>query len=319
MRMIELFSGIGGLGYGFIDAGFIPILAIEKNMDAVRTYNRNLPSVAIEADVRNVIAGITADLIVAGTPCQGFSTLGKRNPLDDRNDLSLYIYKWAIKSSAKVVVIENVIQFCNSPQWYKLRQQFCNSGYSCVVWKLNSADYNTPQIRKRGFTIFSKLGTPILPQPNLQHLSVKDAFIGLPSKANSINYHVSPVPTDLAMSRIKLIPKCGDKRDIMKKASHLCPDSWKRMGNQAVDVWGRMDWNKPSNTIRCCFQSPSKGRYLHPSANRAITLREGARLQGIPDNWSFNGSNTSIAKQIGNGVPIPLSKAVAKSIEKLYC
>ena len=89
------------------------------------------------------------------------------------------------------------------------------------------------------------------------------------------------------------------------------------MGNQAVDVWGRMDWNKPANTLRCSFQSASKGRYLHPEQHRVISIREGARLQGIPDNWVFSGDRSSIARQIGNGVPVPLARAVADAIGKV--
>src|SRR5690606_16390875 len=92
------------------------------------------------------------------------------------------------------------------------------------------------------------------------------------------------------------------------------PPSWKSIGCQATDVWGRIDPDVPANTIRCAFQNPSKGRYLHPTEDRVITLREGARLQGVPDDWTFAGRPYPIARQIGNGVPVPLAAAVARSI-----
>src|SRR3546814_6511144 len=80
------------------------------------------------------------------------------------------------------------------------------------------------------------------------------------------------------------------------------------LGCQATDVWGRIDPDQPSNTIRCTFQNPSKGRYLHPIENRTLSLREGARLQGVPDCWTFAGRPYPVARQIGNGVPVPLAR-----------
>ena len=77
---------------------------------------------------------------------------------------------------------------------------------------------------------------------------------------------------------------------------------------------GRLHWNKPSVTIRTEFTKPEKGRYLHPEEHRAITIYEGAVLQGFPDDYLWMGSRTSITKQIGNAVPIQLGLALARSI-----
>src|SRR3546814_6594774 len=82
----------------------------------------------------------------------------------------------------------------------------------------------------------------------------------------------------------------------MRLAPELCPPSWERVGCQATDVWGRIDPDQPSNTIRCTFQNPSKGRYLHPIENRTLSLREGARLQGVPDCWTFAGRPYPVAR-----------------------
>jgi len=98
----------------------------------------------------------------------------------------------------------------------------------------------------------------------------------------------------------------------------LCPPSWAKIPSEATDVWGRMLLDEPANTLRCCFQNASKGRYIHPRLNRVLTLREGARLQGIPDDWVFEGDNAAISRQIGNGVPIPLGTAVARSVMALF-
>lgn len=134
-----------------------------------------------------------------------------------------------------------------------------------------------------------------------------------PVKEND-EMHIWPVPSSLALSRIRVVPEGGDKLDIMRTVPEICPPSWFDLGRNALGVWGRLDRKKPSKTIRCDFQNPSKGRHLHPVEDRVISLREGARIQGIPDEWNLKGTRTQISRQIGNGVPVPLAFEVAKSI-----
>ena len=80
---------------------------------------------------------------------------------------------------------------------------------------------------------------------------------------------------------------------------------------------GRMHWDKPSVTVRTEFFKPEKGRYLHPTADRAITHFEAARLQGFPDDYLWVGSKVAIARQIGNAVPVPLSRSLGELIASL--
>jgi DNA (cytosine-5)-methyltransferase 1 len=101
---------------------------------------------------------------------------------------------------------------------------------------------------------------------------------------------------------------------VLRLAPHLAPKSWWKIGGQATDVWGRMLWDEPSNTLRTALLNASKGRYIHPEQHRVITLREAARLQSVPDCWIFEGTPYQIARQIGNGVPPLLGRAVAKAI-----
>ncbi len=319
IKMVELFCGAGLIGEGFHQAGFDAIYAADLDKDAITSYNQNLSNkVGVVSNVGIVRTDLKCDVILAGPPCQGFSTLGKRDKKDERNKLSLLLLDWAKSTCAKVIVIENVPQFLNSEYHKTLVKEFKKMGYEYTSWVLNASEFNTPQNRKRSFTIFSLIGLPEQPITSTKKITVKEAFKGLNLVADADGMHSVPQPTALALERIKAVPRDGSKIDLMEKFPHLCPKSWFKMGHQAVDVWGRMHWNKPSNTIRCSFQRPSKGRYLHPTENRCITLREGARLQGIPDHWNFHGSKTSIARQIGNGVPIPLAKAVGESIVKLF-
>lgn len=316
---IDLFAGAGLMSEGFRQAGFQSVFAAEADKRAVASFNKNIEDVAKVWDVTAVPNTAVADVIVAGPPCQGFSTLGKRDNNDERNQLSLSVLKWMEVANPKVVVIENVPQFVQSKYWEQIQEEAIAQGYESCHWILNAADYGAPQKRVRVFCVLSRIGLPNKPQKTqTEYVTVGNAFRGLPKRPNGKNLHIAPTPSPLALERIELIPINGDKRDIIRKASNLCPPSWLKMGNQAVDVWGRMNAKAPANTVRCCFQNASKGRYLHPTENRVITLREGARLQGVPDHWTFEGDRTSIARQIGNGVPIPLAKAVGQSIAKLF-
>lgn len=315
---IDLFAGAGLLGQAFKEVGFHARLAVEADPRARKTYLENVSADEATDDVRHVIRGIKADLIIAGPPCQGFSTLGKRDRFDERNSLSLSVVDWAKECSPSVVVIENVPPFLSSMHFAQLKKRMTKLGYDTATWVLNAADYGAPQLRMRAFVIFSQIGLPDAPKPTRKkHLTVREAFEGLPLQPADDGLHVAPVPGELALARFKLIPPGGDKRDVLKRAPQLCPPSWSRLGQQATDVWGRMEWDAPANTLRCSFQNASKGRYVHPTENRVLTLREGARIQGIPEHWRFHGDRTSIARQIGNGVPLPLGRAVARAIAKL--
>jgi DNA (cytosine-5)-methyltransferase 1 len=78
-----------------------------------------------------------------------------------------------------------------------------------------------------------------------------------------------------------------------------------------------MEWDAPSNTLRTCFNNASKGRYVHPEQDRVISLREGARLQSIPDSFKFVGWPFEIAQQIGNSVPPRLGRVVARAVMRV--
>ncbi len=309
---IDMFCGAGLYSAGWVRAGMTPVLAIDLSSDAVSTYNANLPPVAVHASVlaRRILP--LADVLVAGPPCQGFSTLGRMDPLDVRNDLALTIPEWAEQAMARVVVIENVPPFIRSRQWAALTRSLAHIGYAIQVWELDAVEFNTPQLRRRAFTIASLIGSIDPPVGSRSRLAASAAFD--PPIDGDDPMHRWPTPATLAASRIALIPMGGDKRDVMRSRPDLCPPSWARVGCHATDAWGRIDPGRPSNTIRCTFQNPSKGRYLHPIEDRMISLREGARLQGVPDAWQFTGRPYPVARQIGNGVPIPLAFAVATAV-----
>jgi DNA (cytosine-5)-methyltransferase 1 len=312
---IDMFSGAGLFSAGGVAAGMEPLLAIDISREAIASYNRNVAPVGVVGSVLAAQVLPSVDVLLAGPPCQGFSTLGRQDPLDSRNDLALAVPDWAARCGAAIIVIENVPPFLRSVQWRSLAARLEGLNYGIQTWELEAADFGTPQWRRRAFTIASRIGPVSKPLPSGPRTFAGDA-LAVPIGASD-PMHRWPVPGGIAAERISLVPPNGDKRDIMRSRPDLCPPSWERVGCHATDVWGRIDPTRPANTVRCNFQNPSKGRYLHPLENRCISLREGARLQGVPDTWIFEGKNYPVARQIGNGVPIPLATAVTRAIAQV--
>lgn len=315
---IELFAGAGLFSYAFGQAGFRIVRAIEVDPVAAATYARNLGSHIEVADVTRLKPQGNCDVLIAGPPCQGYSTLGRRRNDDPRSQLSLQIPRWVRTVRPKIVVIENVPAFLESRQWARIVNQLRSAGYRVDSYVLDAFDYGCPQYRRRSFTIANANGTAICePRRHRRIRSVREAWEGLTRKPNGKNQHYAPQPSEIALARMRLIPPGGDKRDVMKKAPKLTPPSWWKLSCEVTDAWGRMEWDKPCNTLRTALQNASKGRYIHPQQHRVISLREAARLHSIPDSWSFEGLPTQIARQIGNSVPPALGRAVARAVRKM--
>lgn len=309
----DLFAGAGLFSAGLRSAGIEPTFAVELSSDAADSYRRNVGDCVVTGSVADVWRAGRVDVLIAGPPCQGFSTLGRRDPLDARNDLCLATLPWIDECEPSVVVVENVPPFLGTAHWRALADGLRRRGYEVAAWELDAADFGLPQVRRRAFTVASAVGPIARPVGRGERVACRGALLDR-AIAPGDPMHRWPIPTPLAAERIRMVPPNGDKRDILGSAPGLCPPSWARIGCQATDAWGRVDPDRPANTLRCTFQNPSKGRYLHPVEDRVLSLREGARLQGVPDDWTFTGLPYPVARQIGNGVPVPLAAAVGRAI-----
>jgi len=302
----------------FAAEGFRIVRAIELDRHAAQTYRLNLRCPIEVADVKRVRAAGSCDVLVAGPPCQGFSTIGRRDTNDPRNALSLEVVRWVRQLRPKAVVIENVPAFLDSPIFRLVRHRLMRLGYYVVTYVLDAAHFGAPQRRARAFVVATQ--RPVSsggPHPVVRvATTVRDAWRGLSRHPNGENFHYAPRPSPLALARMRVIPRGGDRRDVMERAPRLAAPSWWRLDIQVTDVWGRMVWEAPSNTLKTEFNNASKGRYIHPSQHRVISLREAARLQTIPDRWQFAGYPIHIARQIGNSVPPVLGRAVARFIRE---
>ncbi len=316
--MIELFSGAGLFGLAFQSEGFQLRGAYEKDPVAASTYAKNLGENIKVCDLAKQRPEGLAEVVIAGPPCQGYSSMGARNPRDPRNDLALVIPEWAKVTRAKVVIVENVALFLKSVGWNRIHKRFELLGFETFTWVINAADLGAPQRRVRSFTVFSRIGCPQL-EAFQEHTTrnVRQAFSGLPRFPNRKIQHYTLPRTEFALQRIKLIPEGGDIRDLARQAPHLVAPSWFRTGGKIIDIWGRMKWNDTSPTIRTGFLNPSRGRFLHPVQDRPISFREAARLQMVPDSFQFNGTPEQMARQIGNGVSIGVGRCMAKAVAAL--
>ncbi|GGN42869.1 cytosine-specific methyltransferase [Streptomyces kronopolitis] len=146
---------------------------------------------------------------------------------------------------------------------------------------------------------------------------------GLPGPYRTAELHFGRTPTPLSIARYAAIPPGGNRHDLTGKwaeiegrSTYLSTQAWDQHRSGSADVMGRLRWGAPSVTIRTEFYKPEKGRYLHPHENRPITHYEAALIQGFPEDYRWHGTKSSIAKQIGNAVPVGLARALAGAIHQ---
>ncbi len=345
-RIIDLFSGAGGLTLGFTDprfcGGFECIFSVDNDAAAVKTHNANYGEHSICTNIEDWLETNPyipeADLVIGGPPCQGFSLLNKKRQGDQRRSLWEPFMDVVDQSKAKIFVIENVDGLLKSPEFNKIQKRAKKTGFSIQAGILNSANYGAPQTRRRTIIVGCKtnsISCPITFPPQETHsapstnnelpnwLTVKDAIGDLPDPVGTeirqcpppLDLHFGRNPTPTSLERYKMVPPGGNRFDLYRNAPHITPQCWVRKKSGGTDLFGRLWWDRPSVTIRTEFFKPEKGRYLHPEKHRPITHREAARLMGFPDDFVFYGSKTEIARQIGNAVPPALAGAIAREIK----
>lgn len=327
---IDLFSGCGGLTLGLRNAGFQVLGAIEIESLAVETYQANHKNVAVwEKDIRKLSAIKVMrelnlnvgelDLLAGCPPCQGFSTLRTANGAykinDERNDLLFQFYRFVKKFRPKAVMLENVPGLGQTKLFKTFLNKMCKLGYKGESKILDAADYGVPQRRKRLIYVAGHGFNIPFAKPSKHGKSVRDTIEKLPPAGSSNDpLHNLPERRSKHILRlIKHIPKDGGNRSQLPGKyvlqCHIKSDGYK-------DVYGRMSWDEVAPTITSGCFNPSKGRFLHPTKNRAITMREAALLQGFPRRYRFPklDSKTAVALMIGNALPPPFITAHARTI-----
>ena len=350
MKAIDLFCGCGGIGLGLRNAGFEVVYAVDINTDAVKTYRANLKDALVECGdvtridpltVKQKVGNQKIDLIVAGTPCQGFSMSGKRNPNDPRNRLFRQLLKFVDAFQPTVFVMENVSGLLNMKQgrtFEQIMKSFRHTGYHMHYDVLSASDFGVPQNRKRVFVIGTRENIPkirLFPKgKKMKNVSVEEAisdlaFLGINEKAGAyetkpntpyqkkmrgcnkkLHNHESPNHSNRIQNRFANIPPGMRGRDALEESATSKRDFY------------RMHPSNPSRTITTLPED-----HVHYKLNRIPTVRELARIQSFPDDFVFLGPRTTGGKQrikscpqytqVGNAVPPMLAESVFRNIKRI--
>lgn len=341
-KIIDLFCGCGGLSLGFEKAGFEIALAIDMWNDAVKTYNYNHKNKVAEckdihelddeflkkfAQKENIVG------VIGGPPCQGYSTVGTRDINDPRNHLYLQYCRVVEAVKPLFFVIENVrglLTLNNGMFKDDIVNRFEQLGYKVTYKLVNASDYGVPQNRQRVFFVGIKDVMFEFPREKEFKVSTLDALSDLPllddlqEHQEVYSYVSEPMneyqslmrkSSDIIMNH-NFTNHTEQTKEIIGmikdggKISDLPEEYWSvRKYNKAFQ---RMNSQLPSNTIDTGHRN-----YFHYKENRVPSVRESARIQSFPDDFTFLGSKTSQYKQVGNAVPPLLAKEIALQIKKM--
>jgi len=350
---VELFCGAGGLALGLGQAGFRTAYATDHDADCCASFSRNHPEAEVtcadihEIDFRKLRRDLRLqdlDLLAGGPPCQGFSTVGSKREQDPRNSLFYEFLRAVAQLEPRTVLFENVSGFRRMYEgraFDTLTAELTDLGYDFTHAVLNASDYGLPQHRLRTIVLAWRRGSApaTLPPPThaedpglfglLPKLPLIDAISDLPplrAGQSKRSYKCEPMNDYQATMRngadaltehsaanygpkmqeiLDLIPPGGSVNDL---PARLRPRGY------FANTYARLRPDEPSPTITRNFGTPSSSRCVHPFQSRALSTREGARLQGFPDSYAFGGGKGSKNLQIGNAVPPVLGRVVAQVI-----
>lgn len=331
---VDLFCGAGGLTHGLRKAG-INIKAgvdLDPNCAYPYSYNNNakfiLKSITdIKGDGLSEFFNKESIRLLAGcAPCQTFSTYNqKANSLDERWWLVLEFARLVREVQPELVTMENVPGLMEQDVFDMFVKNLEFDGYYVNYQIVHCVDYGMPQHRSRMVLMASKFGdVPLLTPKEFgsPQSTVKDVIGNLEplrdgecSKTDPL--HQCSKLSPLNLKRIRASRPGGTWRDWPKELVADCHK--KEIGKGYGSVYARMEWDKPSPTITTQFYGYGNGRFGHPEQDRALSLREGAILQGFPMDYQFVKPGEPICmkilgKMIGNAVPVTLGEIIGKSL-----
>jgi DNA (cytosine-5)-methyltransferase 1 len=311
-------------------AGFAVLGAVDNDPTSAATFKANHPDVRVwRRDVTQLSAttmrrelGLRPgrlDVLAGCPPCQAFSALRTLNGglvvHHKDKDLLFQFLRFVKALRPKVVMVENVPGLAADKRTIRFCAKLARLGYESEFKVLDAALYGVPQRRRRMILLASRRNSIKFATGSRTHMTVRDAIEGLPKPGNSGDFiHDLPeTRTQRMKDRIRNTPRDGGSRAAWpRKFRLLCHDEC----NGFKDVYGRMSWDDVAPTITTGCFNPSKGRFLHPVQNRAITLREAALLQGFPKRYKFPeaAGKCAVAMMIGNALPPPFIAAHARCI-----
>ncbi len=344
VRIADVFCGTGGLSYGVLEAVRAagiranPVLAVDVDPVALEVYRRNFDPTRYST--RSVWTSVTTnystrrsralfsgaprvltddlrvsmgqvDILLGGPPCEGHSTSNNRTRrADPRNMYYVAMPALAVALGARCVIVENVpgVQHDHQRVLDDAKGLFESSGYQIDDGVVDAMALGLPQTRKRHILVASMMNQPDL----------SGAVESLRRKERDLRWAIGDImdiDSTSPMDRPADLSEVNRERIayLFESEQYDLPNQWRpdshKDGHTYPSIYGRLRWDRPSGTITTGFNSPGRGRYIHPELRRTITPHEAARIQGFPDRFEFsliNGDSptrTSLANMIGDAVP----------------
>jgi DNA (cytosine-5-)-methyltransferase len=340
INAVDLFCGVGGLTYGIQQAGINVVAGYDIDEKSKFAYEYNNDAKFILKDIKEIeddeILGLYPSdtdikVLIGCAPCQPFSTYSHKYQNNENTikkiDLLDCFGRQVELVKPDIVSMENVPQMQKREVFHRFRSLLEKNGYRVTYKVVYAPDYGVPQKRKRLLLLASKFGDISLIEPEFNsdtHPTLRDTIGKLPEINAGETYEHDPLHrsrnlSDLNFKRIRQSKPGGTWRDW---DDDLLLEAYKKdSGKTFGSVYGRLEWDKPANTITTQFPGIGNGRFGHPEQDRALSLREGALLQTFPLNYEFvdpkQGRNypiSQVALQIGNAVPPKLGEIIGKSI-----
>ncbi len=340
LTFIDLFSGCGGLSCGLEMAGHHCLLGVDANKEAIQSFAQNHHEAEVylgdikllkEKKLKELLKGKKVDMVVGGPPCQGFSTVGRGEVEDERNQLFREFVRIVKITQPKVILFENVTGLVarkNQDILKKIFNYFEKLGYNMDARILSAEEFGVPEKRRRTIIMGVKGGECLFPEAThgersqKKTVTVKEAFKNLRAQDGKIYNHdvkQAEVKKTEDRMRLKFIPagkgiryEADEKKFLPKKLWYGV--DWKKLRESRFRQTRlqRLPLAAPAPTILTARTS-----YYHPVEPRYLTPREAAACQSFPNDFKFYGSQTAIFRQIGNAVPPLLARALGESIKDI--
>ncbi|HEX4730517.1 MAG TPA: DNA cytosine methyltransferase [Solirubrobacterales bacterium] len=336
LTAVDLFSGAGGTTHGLRDAGFKVLAAIENDSSAAKTFAANHPDThLLDRDIRRIQAPAMArrlratdarlDLLTACPPCQPFSTLGTGDADDPRNALVSSVGRFIRNLQPRTVLLENVPGLRSEPRFVQLVDEL-KTDFDIKEYIVQASDFGIPQNRRRVILLGIERAADVSPPDDLlaalpADFDASEAVAGDALKlAANLNSKIDPIhrareSQPMTLERIRAMKPGGGRLNLPKRLQLACHN--RLTSKNATSIYGRIDPLKPAPTMTTRCTTPSCGRFVHPTEDRGLTLREAALLQSFPLSYSFSGTYGDIERQIGNAVPPKLAEGLGLIVASL--
>jgi len=327
LPVVSLFCGPGGFDVGFEQAGFVPVVAIDADPAACKTFQRNHAQTSVlvrdlAKAPRKYVVERLHELphnprpvgVIGGPPCQAFSrSNGYKKDGDPRAELPRHYAKILRELNEEYkldfFVFENVLGLKHqrhSAAFEQFKQLFADAGFSIFESELDAADFGVAQVRKRVFIV----GLNKEKFPKLQFTFPTRSALSRPTVRNKIGNLRPPVFFERGI-RPETIP-VHPNHWCMRPRSERFENGTLKQGEIKGRPFRVLRWDEPSWTVAYGHREV----HVHPSGKRRLSVYEAMLLQGFPPSYVLHGTLSDQIRMVSDAVAPPVAKAVAERIRE---